>query len=75
MVAWILVIIGGLNWLLVGLGDFLGSNWDVVYWVFGTWSMQVQWIVYILIGLAAVYELVMHRGDCKMCSSGTTPMM
>ena len=35
MTAWILVIIGGLNWLLVGLGGFFGSNWNVVNLILG----------------------------------------
>ncbi|MDR3571815.1 MAG: DUF378 domain-containing protein [Candidatus Pacebacteria bacterium] len=74
MTAWILVIIGGLNWLLVGLGGFFGSNWDLVALIFGAWPV-VQWLIYIVIGLAAVYELVMHRKNCKTCSSGSAPMM
>ena len=69
MVAWILVIVGGLNWLLIGLGGFMGSNWNVVGMIFGSWP-QVEWIVYILVGLSAVYELVSHKGNCRNCGSG-----
>ena len=74
MTAWILVMIGGLNWLLVGLGGFFGGNWDVVALLLGSWP-AVQWLVYIVIGLAAVYEIVTHKKNCKACSSGPAPMM
>ena len=58
-ITFILVIVGGLNWLLVGLfnwgvGDYLGAG--------------LAQVVYILVGLSAVYLLVTHKKDCKMCS-------
>lgn len=43
----ILVIIGGLNWGLVGLG------WNLVDAVFGTGS-TLSTIIYILVGLSAI---------------------
>ena len=49
-IAMILVIVGGLNWLLVGLLGF-----DLVAAIFGA-SMLAK-IVYILVGLSAVYVL------------------
>jgi hypothetical protein len=53
----VLLIIGALNWGLVGLGGFTGANWNVVNMVLGSWP-QVEWIVYILVGLAGVMALV-----------------
>lgn len=50
-IAMILVIVGGLNWLLVGLF----SGFDLVAAIFGA-SMLAK-IVYILVGLSAVYVL------------------
>ena len=73
MVAWILLIVGGLNWLLVGLGGFMGSDWNVVGMVLGSWP-QVEWLVYVLVGLSAVYELVTQKGNCKSCG-GSGSMM
>jgi len=35
MVAYWLVIIGALNWGLMGVGDFLGANWNVVNFILG----------------------------------------
>ena len=70
MTAWVLVIIGGLNWLLVGLFgrdlfSFLGMDMTSI----------VPKIVYILVGLSAVYELFTHKSTCKMCGSSASPMM
>lgn len=51
-VAGALVIIGGLNWGLVGL-----FNFDLVAGIFGVMS-PVSRIVYVLVGLAALYCLI-----------------
>ncbi|SOC41655.1 DUF378 domain-containing protein [Salinicoccus kekensis] len=52
MIALALVIIGGLNWLLVGLFEF-----DLVASLFGGQDAILSKIVYILVGLAALYSL------------------
>lgn len=66
MVTWILLVIGGLNWLLVAF------DWNLVEKLVGSWP-AVQKLVYILVGLSAVYEIVTHKNSCKMCnSSGQT---
>ena len=70
MVAWILVMVGGVNWLLVGVGGFAGSDWNVVHLIFGS-IPTLEWLVYILVGLSAVYEIVTHRGNCRMCSASS----
>ncbi len=52
MVAWVLVIVGALNWGLVGLLDF-----NLVTAIFG----GVPWLetlIYILVGLSGVVALV-----------------
>ncbi len=69
MAAWILVIIGGLNWGLMGLGGFLGSSWNVVHMILGSWP-AVEWLVYVLVGLSAVYEIATHKKNCRQCGSG-----
>jgi len=55
----ILVIIGGLNWGLVGVFDF-----DLVAAVFGDMSALSR-IVYDLVGLAAIYLLFAVKGLAK----------
>lgn len=64
-VAFALVIIGGLNWLLVGVG--VG---DVVMYLGAT----VAKIVYVLVGLSALYLVFTHKKDCKNCGSGASAM-
>lgn len=51
-VATILVIIGGLNWGLVGI-----MNYDLVASIFGDMS-AISRVVYVLVGLAAIYLLI-----------------
>lgn len=51
-VALVLVIVGGLNWALVGL-----FNFDLVATIFGDMSVLSR-IVYVLVGLSAIYVLV-----------------
>jgi hypothetical protein len=48
-VAIVLVIVGGLNWGLVG-----AFNFDLVATIFGVMSVLSR-IVYVLVGLAALY--------------------
>ena len=58
-IAFILLIIGGLNWLLVGLI----SGWDLGAYITST----IARIVYLLVGLSALYEVFTHKGRCKAC--------
>jgi uncharacterized protein len=67
IIAFVLLVIGGLNWLLFAFG------WNLVSTIFGAGS-GLSMIIYILIGLSAIYEAVMHSKHCKMCGSGA-PMM
>ncbi|MCH7529855.1 DUF378 domain-containing protein [Patescibacteria group bacterium] len=64
MLAWFLLIIGGLNWLALG-----AFQWEIGM-LFGGSEEIVSRAIYVLIGLAAVYELVMHKGNCNKCSTG-----
>lgn len=58
-IAFILVVIGGLNWLLVGVG--VGS---VVTYLGAT----LEQIVYILVGISALVLVFTHKKDCKECA-------
>lgn len=50
----ILVVVGGVNWGLVGLGMlFGGADWNVVHLILGS-VPQLEAVVYVLVGLAAV---------------------
>lgn len=65
MIAFILLVVGGLNWGLVGLGTLIGSNLNLVNALFGTWP-KVEAIVYLLVGIAAIMKVAcMSMGCCK----------
>ena len=68
MVTFLLVVVGGLNWLLIGLSGLVGggANWNVVNLILGSWPM-VEQVVYVLVGLSAVWLLMGHKKDCKTC--------
>lgn len=70
-ISWLLAVIGGLNWGLVGVGYFAGGNWNVVNLLLGSWPM-VEAIVYVLVGLAAI--ALIFDGKCRKCgvSTGST---
>lgn len=53
-IALALIIIGGLNWGLVGLLDF-----DLVAWLFGGSEMILSRIVYTLVGIGAAWGITL----------------
>ncbi len=57
-ICWILVIIGGLNWGLVGLFDF-----NLVAFLFGAMGVITR-IIYILVGIAAVITIFTSTKHC-----------
>lgn len=63
IVAFLLLAIGGINWGLTALG------WNVVNLIFGAWPI-VEKLIYLLVGVSAIWLLVMHKKDCKMCGMG-----
>ncbi len=57
-IAFILLVIGGLNWGLEVLGYGIGNYLPAT----------VSMIVYALVGLSALYEAFSHKGMCKECA-------
>ena len=53
-IALTLVIIGALNWLLIGLFDF-----DLVATIFGTMSV-VSRIIYVLVGISGLISIGLY---------------
>ena len=62
--AFVLVLVGALNWGLVGL---LGVN--LVTMLLGSAPSLVS-LVYVLVGLSAVYLALSHKEDCLTCCGG-----
>ncbi len=67
VIAFVLVIIGGLNWGLVALGSWMGSNWNVVNLLLGAWP-TVENVVYLLVGLSALVLMFGHKKACRSCN-------
>lgn len=61
MVAYVLLWVGGLNWGLVGLFGF-----DLVQVLLGGVPALAN-LVYILVGVSAVFSAATHMGECKVC--------
>ncbi|MEK7642940.1 MAG: DUF378 domain-containing protein [Patescibacteria group bacterium] len=66
MVTFTLLVIGGLNWLLVGV-----VGWDVSRWLGGMDSMLAR-TIYILVGVSAIVEIATHKSNCKMCNTSAS---
>ena len=64
VVAFILVIVGALNWLLVGF------NYNLVDMIFGMGSM-ISKIVYILVGVSGIILVATHKKDCTCCKASS----
>jgi len=64
VVSFVLVVVGAINWGLVGL-----FNFNLVEVVFGA----VPWLerlIYVLVGVAGVVLIATHKVDCKVCGEG-----
>jgi uncharacterized membrane protein YuzA (DUF378 family) len=64
-IACVLVIVGALNWGLVGIGGFMGADWNVVHMLLGAWP-QVEWLVYVLVGIAGLLHIKSCRPNSGM---------
>lgn len=61
MVAYVLIIVGALNWGLIGLLDL-----NLVDALLGSWP-GLERLVYILVGASALLSVAKHRMECKVC--------
>jgi uncharacterized membrane protein YuzA (DUF378 family) len=62
-ITFLLLVIGGLNWLLVG-----AIGWDVGM-LFGGQGAMISRVVYILVGLSALHQVFGHKSTCKECTT------
>lgn len=67
MVTFILVIVGGINWLILGV-----SGWEIGE-LFGGQNAMISRVLYILVGLSAIYLFATHKSDCKTCAGMGKP--
>lgn len=69
MIGKILLIVGGINWGLVGVGMLMGSDLNVVHMILGSLP-AVEAIVYVLVGVAGIMKIFGCK--CKKCMAGCT---
>ena len=55
VLAAILLIVGGLNWGIIGISDF-----NIVQFLFG--GIYIDRVIYVLVGLAAIYQVFSFKG-------------
>jgi uncharacterized membrane protein YuzA (DUF378 family) len=73
LVTLILLIVGGLNWLLVGVFQF-----DLVAALFGGQTAPISRLVYVIVGLCAIWQLIKipslyeDRTTATTTTTGTT---
>ena len=65
-----LLIIGGINWGVLGLGMLFGSgdSWNIVRMIFGSMPF-VEGIIYVIVGVAAIMKIFGCKH--KNCSAGS----
>lgn len=66
--AFLLTIVGALNWGLVGIGMLMNADYNLVHLLVGSWP-TLEAVVYVLVGLSGVALLATHRSDCKTCNA------
>lgn len=64
VIALVLLVIGGINWGLIGL---MGSSYDLVKMILP--SEMLQNLVYDLVGLSALIIAFTHKSSCRECAS------
>lgn len=69
MIATILVVVGAVNWGLVGLGGLISSNLNLVNLLFGQWAV-VENVVYLLVGVSGLLMVWMLASkNCPVCKT------
>ena len=62
MLTFTMVIVGALNWGLVG-----ALNINLVNTIFGGFA-PLETVIYLLVGVSAIAEVIMHANCCKWCA-------
>lgn len=55
----VLMVVGGINWGLIGIGMLMDRNWNVINLILGG-IPTLEAVVYILVGLAAI-KMILPR--------------
>ena len=69
--SFVLVIIGALNWGLIAIGYWMGSDWNIVSLILGSWP-TVEYLVYLLVGLSALVLMFSKKCSCSYCNGNSS---
>ena len=64
-IALFILLVGGINWGLVGLFGF-----DIIAWAFGGSASVMSRILYIVVALAAIWCISLFFGQNEVISTG-----
>jgi uncharacterized protein len=59
--SFIFVMLGGLSWGLIAFLDF-----NLIHFIFIS-VPALERLIYLIIGLSALSEVIIHRGVCRLC--------
>jgi uncharacterized membrane protein YuzA (DUF378 family) len=65
----VLLIVGGLNWGIVGVGALMGTPANLVTILFGN-VPALEATIYVLVGISALFSIT--GCQCKKCTSCET---
>lgn len=69
MVAFVLLVVGGLNWGVLAL-----TGWEVGQ-LFGGQEALISKAIYVLVGLSAIVMVATHKATCKECAGSKSQAM
>jgi len=53
-----LVVLGALNWGLIGLGTFAGGDWNLINLMFGSLvGGRIEALIYLIVGFSGLYQV------------------
>lgn len=62
--ALVLAVIGALNWGLIGLGNYVETDWNMVSFILGAWPI-LENTVYVVVGLAGLTLILTSKNRKK----------
>ena len=73
LISFLVLVVGGLNWLIIGLFQF-----DLVAGIFGSQAAIGSRIIYVIVGLAAlylIYSAIVERGKINLAIENSSSQL
>lgn len=62
--AYVILVIGAINWGIYGVSRFFNKSFDLIAWIFGNGSASglinvptIGYVIYVLVGLSGLYAI------------------